>query len=268
MELPDLDGKTVKLADYKGKQTLLVFWNPGCGFCKKMVDDLKAWENDKPEGAPEVMLVSTGTVESNKAMGLSSTTVIDEGFATGRKFGATGTPSAILIDPTGKIASEIAGRRPERDRARVRQEAGSAPLRLPRRSRPPRRATRHLRSSSRISTARSSISSGTRRTPCSSSGIQAAASASEWQTISRPGRRKNRRTAPEIVLVTTGTVEANKAMDIPLRTLMDEGFSTGRKFGAGGTPSAVLVDGKGKIASDVAVGAPAVMALAGQPVSV
>jgi hypothetical protein len=29
-----------------------------------------------------------------------------------------------------------------------------------------------------------------------------------------------------------------------------------------------MVDGKGKIASDVAVGAPAVMALAGQPVSV
>jgi hypothetical protein len=57
-------------------------------------------------------------------------------------------------------------------------------------------------------------------------------------------------------------------MDIPTRTLLDEGFSTGRKFGAGGTPSAVLVDGNGKIASDVAVGAPAVMALAGQPVSV
>ncbi len=108
MELPDLDGKTVKLADYKGKQTLLVFWNPGCGFCKKMTDDLKAWENDNPAGAPEVILVSTGTVESNKALGLASTTVIDEGFNTGRKFGATGTPSAILIDPTGKIASEVA----------------------------------------------------------------------------------------------------------------------------------------------------------------
>jgi hypothetical protein len=49
---------------------------------------------------------------------------------------------------------------------------------------------------------------------------------------------------------------------------MDEGFSVGRKFGAGGTPSAILVDEKGMIASDVAVGAPAVLALAGQqPVS-
>ncbi len=34
--------------------------------------------------------------------------MIDEGFNTGRKFGATGTPSAILIDPAGKIASEVA----------------------------------------------------------------------------------------------------------------------------------------------------------------
>jgi hypothetical protein len=74
--------------------------------------------------------------------------------------------------------------------------------------------------------------------------------------------------SPEIVLVSTGTAESNKAMNIPTRTLLDEGFATGRKFGAGGTPSAVLIDGKGNIASDVAVGAPAVMTLAGQPVSV
>ena len=36
-----------------------------------------------------------------------------------------------------------------------------------------------------------------------------------------------------------------------------------RAFGATGTPSAVLVDAEGRIASDVAVGAPAVMGLAG-----
>jgi hypothetical protein len=37
----------------------------------------------------------------------------------------------------------------------------------------------------------------------------------------------------------------------------------GQAFGASGTPSGVLVDAQGKVASDIAVGAPAVMELAG-----
>jgi hypothetical protein len=42
------------------------------------------------------------------------------------------------------------------------------------------------------------------------------------------------------------------------------GMSIGSKFGATGTPMAVLVDAEGKIASELAAGAPAVLALAGQ----
>jgi hypothetical protein len=45
--------------------------------------------------------------------------------------------------------------------------------------------------------------------------------------------------------------------------VLDQQFAAGRAFGASGTPSAVLVDAEGKIASEVAVGAPAVLELAG-----
>jgi hypothetical protein len=45
--------------------------------------------------------------------------------------------------------------------------------------------------------------------------------------------------------------------------VLDQSFSIGSAFGASGTPSAVLVDEAGKIASEVAVGAPAVLELAG-----
>ena len=46
--------------------------------------------------------------------------------------------------------------------------------------------------------------------------------------------------------------------------VLDQGFVTGRGFGAGGTPpSAVLVDAGGRIASPVAVGAAQVLALLG-----
>jgi hypothetical protein len=44
--------------------------------------------------------------------------------------------------------------------------------------------------------------------------------------------------------------------------VLDQPFSGGRAFGAPGTPSAVLVDSEGKIASELAVGGPAVLRLA------
>jgi hypothetical protein len=48
--------------------------------------------------------------------------------------------------------------------------------------------------------------------------------------------------------------------------LLDQGFTAGRQFGASGTPSAVLIDGDGRVASTVAVGGPAVLALLRGPV--
>jgi peroxiredoxin len=111
-ELPDLDGKTVRLADFKGKSTLLLFWNPGCGFCTQMLDDIKAWEANPPKGAPELLVVSTGTIDANRAHGFKSTVVIDPSFSVAPLYGGNGTPSAVLVSPDGKIASEVAVGKP------------------------------------------------------------------------------------------------------------------------------------------------------------
>lgn len=108
VELPDLDGKTVQLADFAGKPTSILFWSPTCGFCQRMLDDLKSWETSAPASAPALLIVSTGTMEMNRAMGLRSRLVLDQGFATGRAFGARGTPAAILVDADGRIASPVA----------------------------------------------------------------------------------------------------------------------------------------------------------------
>jgi|SRR5215213_486885 len=108
VKLPDLEGNTVELADFRGEETLVLFWNPGCGFCQQMVPDIKAWEKNMPEGAPKLLFVSAGTEEANKQLGLPSTVVLDQQFAMGHAFGASGTPSAVLVDSEGKIASEVA----------------------------------------------------------------------------------------------------------------------------------------------------------------
>jgi thiol-disulfide isomerase/thioredoxin len=104
----DLGGRMVDLADFRGSRTLVLFWNPGCGFCQQMLDDLKAWEANRPENAPRLLVVSTGGVEPNRALGLRSPLVLDESFTIGPAFGANGTPMAVLVDENGTIASDLA----------------------------------------------------------------------------------------------------------------------------------------------------------------
>ena len=110
--LPNLSGKRVNLSDFRGSKVLVLFWNPSCGFCERMLDDLKAWEANPPAGAPKLLVVSTGSVESNQALGLRAPVLLDENMSGGSKFGANGTPMAVLIDAQGKVASEVAAGAP------------------------------------------------------------------------------------------------------------------------------------------------------------
>jgi thiol-disulfide isomerase/thioredoxin len=86
----------------------VLFWNTGCGFCQQMLPELKEWEANPPEGAPQLLVVSAGYEEANREMGLTAPVLLDQQFATGRAFGASGTPSAVLVDAEGKVASEVA----------------------------------------------------------------------------------------------------------------------------------------------------------------
>jgi thiol-disulfide isomerase/thioredoxin len=105
--LPDANGNAVSTAGFNGSTTALLFWNPGCGFCQRMLPQLQEWELRKAPSAPRLVLVSGGTQDANRAMGLRATVLIDEGFAVGQKFGCRGTPSAVLIDANGKLASTL-----------------------------------------------------------------------------------------------------------------------------------------------------------------
>ena len=65
----------------------------------------------------------------------------------------------------------------------------------------------------------------------------------------------------------SGTPESNREQGFRSPVLLDQGFGAGSVLGAGGTPSAVIVDEYGIMASEVGVGAPAVLALAGATTS-
>jgi peroxiredoxin len=108
LRAPDLQGKMVDLADFRGSRILLLFWNPGCGFCRQLLPHLKAWELQPPKRAAGLLVVSGEAVEANREQGFRSTVVLDYDFSIGRAFGASGTPTAILIDGDGRVASDLA----------------------------------------------------------------------------------------------------------------------------------------------------------------
>ena len=78
----------------------MLFWNPGCGFCQQMLPDLKQWEKNRPE-APQARGGLGRYRGGQQADGLTSTVVLDQQFAVGRAFGASGTPSRCWWTPRG-----------------------------------------------------------------------------------------------------------------------------------------------------------------------
>lgn len=107
-ELEDVSGKAISAKDLVGKPTLITYWSQGCGWCQRMLDDLRDWDKTKGQDAPNLLLVSSGDAERHKDMGLQSTILLDNEGSISKSLGMSGTPSAVLINENGKIISEVA----------------------------------------------------------------------------------------------------------------------------------------------------------------
>jgi peroxiredoxin len=114
----DLAGKSVNLADYKGKWVVLEWTNPGCPFVQKHYDsgnmqalqkkyagDGVAWLaiNSTAPGTTDY-LAAAALAAWVKQQGAAATTVLaDEDGKVGRAYNARTTPQMFVIDPAGKI---------------------------------------------------------------------------------------------------------------------------------------------------------------------
>jgi len=105
--LVDLDGQQVALEDLYAEQTLAIFWNPGCGFCQRMLPDLKAFEDAPPANAPQLVVISSGDPEQTREQGIRSRVLADAEGQAMAAFDARGTPMGVLIED-GLIASPVA----------------------------------------------------------------------------------------------------------------------------------------------------------------
>ncbi len=108
LELPLLRGGKATLHNFLiGRESVLLFWNPACGHCQSMKQDLRAWETHYKRREDQLVLVSSGDTASSQADGFLSPVFLDPGLLASAAFGASGTPMAIRIDSAGRVASSL-----------------------------------------------------------------------------------------------------------------------------------------------------------------
>jgi hypothetical protein len=106
MAVRTLDGRAMDLRELP-KRALVLFWNPGCGFCQQMLEGVKRWEGFAGRKQPQLVVVASGPEADIRANGFDSTVILDQDGSVMRVLGAGGTPSAILVDD-GRVASGLA----------------------------------------------------------------------------------------------------------------------------------------------------------------
>ena len=117
----DSHGKTVSLADFKGKYVVLEWFNPECPFVKKHYGSgnmQKLQENFTSKGVAWLTIDSNAPgkegnlkpEEANKTMedwkAHSTALLLDQDGKVGKAYGAKNTPHMFVISPEGKIIYE------------------------------------------------------------------------------------------------------------------------------------------------------------------
>ena len=109
--LPDLEGRPVSLADFRGKTVVIDFWATWCPPCIFQVPELNEFWRDHRESGEVVVIGVAVDVEGAEVVApwvaeqnVEYVILIgDENLA--REFGAMGFPTLVIVTPDGRLDS-------------------------------------------------------------------------------------------------------------------------------------------------------------------
>ena len=288
---PDLSGKLVALEEFRGKRVLLVNWNFECGFCDAIAPGLARLHSSLEKQDVRLVLLSYGDVGSNRMQarehGLKCPILLPEEAQRPKPFDQQGTPVAYLLDETGRVVRPLASGADQ-----VVEFANQ--LSIPQAHRYESSNGKHQRkkllgerplAESRIE--RDGLKAGTSAPAFRLPDLQGhTVSLDEYRgkpvllVFSDPQCGPCDQLAPELarlhlehandgmafVLVGRGNPEENirKAQQYGIKfpVVLQEKWKLSKEYGVFVTPVAFLIDERGVIAQDVAVGRDAILALA------
>ena len=105
----DLEGTEITSASLGGSETILINWNPHCGYCASITHTLGACEADLHSRGTKLVLLASGSAEANhnliRSAGLTHTKVLRLLDGQTNPFGGAGTPAAFHLDAKLSLAS-------------------------------------------------------------------------------------------------------------------------------------------------------------------
>lgn len=105
-------GGTISLAELLAdeKPVLLIFTNPKCGPCVFLFEEIKDWQHEHSEQLT-IALLSMGTIKENfvnVARNSLGQVLLQKNREVAELYRANVTPTAVVVNPEGKIASPLA----------------------------------------------------------------------------------------------------------------------------------------------------------------
>jgi peroxiredoxin len=112
-QLPDLEGRTVSLEEYRGRRVLIVFSDPQCGPCDELAPHLVRLHREFAHDGMSVILVGRGKAEENhrkaEQHGFEFPVLLqDRKWKVAKEYGTLATPVAFLIGEDGVIVRDPA----------------------------------------------------------------------------------------------------------------------------------------------------------------
>ena len=110
--LPVLGGGTMTLSQWRGRKVALIFLNPRCDHCAKLLPDLAAVLSEGAEVDPAPVIISTGSVEENQQFfgehRIACPVLLQEDSEVAALYQAVATPMAYLVDEQGATLGHAA----------------------------------------------------------------------------------------------------------------------------------------------------------------
>lgn len=257
-ELRDVDGTTVALEALRDgdRPVLLVFSDARCAACDALLPRVAAWQHER-EGALKIALVAAGDEGDLRAKrqehDLGAVLVDPPGKRSGAQvasqYGVAASPSAVLVDGEGRVASPAVGG--EEAIAALVADASTAPA--PSIGDPaPEIALTDLDGDPVDLDHDGKPTLIAFWDPSCPTCDAALAELRDWEGEGPDAR---------LIVISRGDPEANAGLGVAAPVALDPDNAVTHAFGVSGTPSAVLVDGGGAIASPIAEGRSAIRVL-------
>ncbi len=274
-ELPDVNGRNVQFEHLlaKAKPILFFFVSPNCNPCAALLPEIEAWHEELKDKI-NFVFISSGKAKENSDKFASENLkqiLLQKDREVATLFGALWTPTALLINVDGTIASRVAAgdaairELVEKTKAQNLEEKFLFVVNGNGNGKPPK-IGESVPEFSIEDLSGKQISQDNfqgKKTLVAFWSLTCPHCVNMMEDL-REWEKQKGLDEPNLVVFSDGETEAHKNLSLKSPILIDKEYKIAKKLGMDGTPSAVLVNEDGRIISETAIGAPQIWTLLGK----